>query len=277
MIAMVESGRLGNQIFQYLALKSAAKPNESLLLFGFDHLRTTFDGVEASFIHISSNPMKHLVSLNYSKLKRFTESLPGVGSIIEDSEARPQRDARSRVAIANPSWFQSDLVLGGSYLQLMRVRSEHLRVAQSFLDSNLLLGESTIVVHVRAGDYRSWPSKLNPAILSPRWYQEKVAELQHRIPNLVVVAIGDEFDYTNEVIAEMDNAFVYSGGYANEFALMTLCRFGVLSASSFAYWGAYFAKRKYPQGVYLAPKYWAGHTIGSWYPKHIQADFIDYR
>ena len=105
--------------------------------------------------------------------------------------------------------------------------------------------------------------------------------MQRQTPNLAVVAIGDEIDYTNEVIAEMENAFVYSDGselgYAREFALMTLCGFGVLSASSFAYWGAYFAKRNFPRGVYLAPRFWAGHTSGIWWPEHIKANFIDYR
>ena len=34
MITMVESGRVGNQIFQYLGLRSVAAPGEKIILFG---------------------------------------------------------------------------------------------------------------------------------------------------------------------------------------------------------------------------------------------------
>ena len=132
-------------------------------------------------------------------------------------------------------------------------------------------------MHVRAGDYRTWPSPDYPAILSPAWYRERIAELRALRPDLAVVAIGDEPRYSHEVVDGLDSAFVYPADYASEFALMTICSAGVLSASSFAYWGAWFARRSTPDAPMLGAQFWAGHARHEWYPPHIQADFITYR
>lgn len=277
---MVESGRLGNQVFQYLALRSVAAGGESIVLLGFDHLRTTFDGVDASFVHIASNPLRHLVSLDLAKVSRGAGMLPFIGSVREDGSARPHRDPGSRLALTEPAWFQRGGVLDSPPLQAMRVKPVWTHAARAFLDGHGLHAESTIVVHVRAGDYRSWPSPEFPAILSPQWYRARIAELRAERPDLAVIAIGDDPSYTSEVISGLSDAVVFttsaSTGYAQEFALLTMCGFGVLSASSFAYWGAYFAKRDHPNGRFIGPLYWAGHAHGSWFPEHIAASFIDY-
>ena len=274
---MVESGRLGNQLFQYLALRSVAKSNERIVLFGFDQLKSTFDGLDAHFVHIETNPLKHLVSIDYSRVQRMSAGLPGLGIIREDDKARPARNPASSLAIALPSWFQSDTFLGSLALQSLQVKPHLLESTHRFLTSHGLNGASTAFVQVRAGDYRLWPTPEKPAILPPSWYRDRIAELRLHRPELTIVAIGDEPSYTQEVITGLPDSLIFNSDYAAEFALMTVCSGGVLSASSFAYWGAYFAKRNYPQGAYLAPRFWAGHATGSWWPDHIQASFIDYR
>lgn len=281
MIVMVESGRLGNQIFQYLALRSVASPRERIVLLGFDQLRQTFDGVDASFVHIGSNPLRHLVSLDLSRLARKASHLPFVGTISEDEAAGARRQASARLALAEPAWFQGNGAHATPTSGRLHVRPHWLSIAQAFLDDRELGPHLTAVVHVRAGDYRSWPSAERPAILSPQWYRARIAEIRQAEPGLAVVAIGDDGDYTREVIQGIANAHHFTSdaptAYAQEFALMTSCRFGILSASSFAYWGAYFARRRYPDGTFVGPRYWAGHGEEAWFPPHIEADFIEYR
>ena len=61
-----------------------------------------------------------------------------------------------------------------------------------------------------------------------------------------------------------------------DFVLMTQCKGGILSASSFSWWGAYLAKQKYSGTFFLAPKYWAGHRQKRWYPESMKSSFLDY-
>ena len=50
MIISKGSGRLGNQLFQYAALRTLCEQNEKLvLLLGFDDLQKAFDGINAKY------------------------------------------------------------------------------------------------------------------------------------------------------------------------------------------------------------------------------------
>ena len=133
MIAMVESGRIGNQIFQYAALRAVARPREPLLLLGFDQLRSTFDGVQARFVTIATSPLKHLVSLDYERMARVTAVLPGLGLISEDDAAHARRDTGAAWALARPSWFQSADILRSPALAALSVKPVFASRARAFL------------------------------------------------------------------------------------------------------------------------------------------------
>ena len=277
MIAMVESGRLGNQVFQYAALRSVAMPGETVLLLGFEQLRSTFDGLQARFIPIESNPLRHLASLDYERVSRISDVIPGVGLISEDDSARARRSPSSRWALARPSWFQSSSVLDTPALTRLKVKPAFVGRARTLLSAAGMQPTSTAFVHARAGDYRTWPSPEHPAMLDVLWYRARIDELRELRPELTVAAIGDDPGFTAEVIADVPRATAFRSDEASEFALMTICGAGVLSASSFSYWGAYFAARRDPTAIMLGPEYWVGHATREWYPPHIRADFITYR
>jgi hypothetical protein len=62
----------------------------------------------------------------------------------------------------------------------------------------------------------------------------------------------------------------------NDFYLMTKCQCGILSASSFAWWAGLLSNRKNPDGIFIGPKYWAGHKQGFWFPPKMICDWICY-
>lgn len=275
MLAMVEEGRLGNQLFQYAALRSEARPGERLMLFGFDQLKETFDGVDAQFVHIASNPLKHLVSLDYSRLSRITDRIPGVSSVKENDEAMPIRGG-GRIEIVHPSWFQSPAFLDSPAVSTLKIKDQLATAAKSLLRELNPSGAPCAFIHVRAGDYRTWPSPETPAILPPHWYAEQAAALSARVPGIHFIGVGDEPGYVREVMSSIENSSCAHAGFGEEFALMSQCQHGVLSASSFAYWAAWFAKRHSPAGFFLAPEHWAGHASSHWYPANIASDFLTF-
>jgi hypothetical protein len=275
MIVMVEEGRLGNQVFQYAALRTACRPNERLWLLGFDQLRETFTGIDARFSHIASNPLKHLVTLNYDRVRTLSRFVPMTGMVNESTESMVVRQP-SRVSISQPAWYQTDAYANSEAVRRLRVREDHLERAQAVLEANGLSGARTAFVHVRAGDYRQWPTAEAPAILSPEWYRAQIMRLRESDSTVAVIGIGDEPEYVAEVMSSVPNGFTAREDYATEFALMSLCASGILSASSFAYWGAVFARRTFPNGTYIAPRFWAGHATQSWYPPNIQTNSLSY-
>lgn len=276
MIIMIESGRLGNQVFQYLALRSCARAGEGIQLFGFDQLDSVFTGVQAKFTSIQANPLRHLQSIDSRRLGRLAKLLPATGIISEDSTGNAVVESRGRLMLAAPSWFQNSNILAEPALALMQVRESWLARAHAILAELGLTPELTAFVHVRAGDYRTWPSAEHPAILTPDWYSRQAAQLKESVPDLQFIIIGDEPAYRAEVTRAIPTSVEIESTFETEFALMTICASGILSASTFAFWGAYFAHRERPGSLFIAPEFWAGHRCKTWYPSSLQATFLTY-
>jgi hypothetical protein len=68
MLIFKESGRLGNQIFQYAALRSLCEEKEKLFLLGFNDLKLTFNGIDAKIININNSRLYREICSLYKAL-----------------------------------------------------------------------------------------------------------------------------------------------------------------------------------------------------------------
>ena len=58
---------------------------------------------------------------------------------------------------------------------------------------------------------------------------------------------------------------------------MGLCSHGILSASSFSWWGALYSKNfNKNKNYYIAPKFWVGHRLKKWIPNNFFTNWITY-
>ena len=74
---------------------------------------------------------------------------------------------------------------------------------------------------------------------------------------------------------DIENKVIFSNEIGVDFAVMILCKSGIISNSSFSWWGAYLMKERYQV---FAPKYWMGYKSHKEYPKGIHTEkfsFID--
>lgn len=273
---MVEAGRLGNQIFQYVGLRSVARPRENIVLFGFDGLFATFDGVQARHVPIDNSPLRHLASVHYETVDMWAAKVPGVSMMGEDAVGEPDRPS-TRNSICAPAWFQN-----GSWACMhvppeLTIKAVHRMAARSELTQRSLTPESTAFVHARGGDYRTWPSLGHAAILPVSWYSARVAEVRAHEPELEFVVVGDDPELGSQVADAVGGHHIETGSESIDLALLSSCRAGILSASSFAFWGAHFAQASGSLGPFIAPKFWIGHRTQEWYPPFIEADFLEYR
>jgi hypothetical protein len=92
----------------------------------------------------------------------------------------------------------------------------------------------------------------------------------------VFVVCSDDVEYAQALFARVPDAVVASGSDVDDFAMMTYCGAGILSASSYSWWAAYFASRRHADGRFLAPEFWIGHARGEWFPPGIQSSFLEY-
>lgn len=281
MLWFKQSGRLGNQIFQYSALKTLARDNELLVLLGFDELEKVFDGIEAVTFNSSSSKPERFLARQMYELLQWLVHKKIVAYSVEDAESKEypgilhKKMLLSGIRLVGESYFQCESLFSPQVVSSLKIKGQLQKYADMFIKQHA--GDKPcFFVHVRQGDYQVWPSKENPAVLPLEYYFRCIHQISSEFSNPFFIFTSDDPFYIESNFSEIKNSVVSKNSPSEDFAIMTKCIGGVLSASSFAWWAAYFGKVSYPNGCFLAPKYWVGHSAKTWHPKFIETSFLKY-
>ena len=281
MILFPENGRLGNQLFQYCGLQ-AFLPNQRIIFFGFEDLSSFCIDSYAIFVtrkfFLSSYLFKAFcVSLlllsRFRILSQISEEL-----YAENYKLVVRKGLFSNIYVPVNVFFQHYDVFS-KFTNLPSLKPSLFERAISWLSSNGLDPDSDnlVFVHIRRGDYLSWPSVHSPAALGLTWYLSAIEEFKKSFPDCTFVLMGDDVLYLEDIACLLSGCFVSHNPPPIDFALMTLCRHGILSASSFAWWGAKYASIYYQSdSVFFAPKYWIGHRTQLWDPPFMISTQLTY-
>jgi hypothetical protein len=276
------SGRLGNQLFQYSAARTFMTAEQRLMLVDFDDLAATFTGIDAELR--STRVARDRMRLRVVHRARHLIGSP-LGLIVQDPATHlPMWSVPGSVATVR-GYFQRDHAGHAEHVDALRFRPEVTAAVDAFLGDRLpgRAGAPLAFVHVRRGDYLThavgrkptglgWVEDGTPVALPAAWYRERMAELRDRLPGVRFVLAGDDPVWASQELSGPDT--VTSDLTApSDLALLGRCDAGVLSASSFAWWGAWFARR-HSDGPFLAPLHWLGHAVGEWWPQHVASDHL---
>lgn len=281
MIVHFENGRLGNQLFQYVGFRHYF-PGENLLFFGCDDLRENFRNTDCRFARQSYRRLWQ--PLRIAQILTFLlADMRILSSLTEDSSSGDFTSHRRRglvpfVTVSRNIYFQlSELVESNRSVPEFEFKVSE-QAQEWLLSRNIFWREKKLVfVHVRRGDYLHWPSKEFPAVLSFEWYARSVDRLRADLDNPVFVMMGDDLHYLRDLFTESETLFISDNTAAVDLAIMSLCHSGILSASSFAWWGAFYARRNIREdSVFLAPEYWAGHRAGEFFPPNFHTKWLTY-
>ena len=132
-------------------------------------------------------------------------------------------------------------------------------------------------MHIRRGDYINYPNSEKPAVIPAFWYKKMMKEVRLLTCNPFFIVCTDDVPYAIEIFGDSLDVFISNGEKEDfDFALMSECDGGILSASSFAWWAAYFIHLRNPKALLFAPKYWIGHASNVWNPESIKTPWITY-
>jgi hypothetical protein len=279
MIIFFECGRLGNQLFQYVILKELM-PKQRLVFFGCEDLKKTISKVDATIIGKEIFPIwaLYLIQIFFTKLANFG-IIGSIGESWIDSSYRitTRRGVVPGSFLLRPSFFQNQTAISNIKFNI-NINTEHLDVARAWLSFKKIPSkyEGLVFLHIRRGDYLSWPSLDFPAVLSREWYVRAINKIREKIECPIFLVLTDDRLYAEDIFGDESDIFISNNDQSIDFALMSLCSHGILSASSFAWWGASLSRHNKLNGVYLAPKYWAGHREKKWYPQDFVSSWITY-
>lgn len=187
-IFFFEFGRLGNQLFQYVGLRQCF-PAHRLIFFGLDDLHTVVENVDAIF-----NPKASIPQWLFNRVLRPVISsmsrLHIIGVIQERRRNCSSYSVHSRcgllwgIYILNPSFFQHESIvkpLG----ERLSIRRELIEKAESWLRLNFVRNDrqNLVFVHIRRGDYLSWPNRTSPPVLSLAFYHRAMAQMKTKVTN----------------------------------------------------------------------------------------------
>jgi len=280
-ILFFEHGRLGNQLFQYCGIKHSF-PEHKLVFFGCEDLQRHLESVDARFI--PKNTLSRWFP--FGLLRRvvfFLVAARLLGRITEERDGEVFKLAVRRglfwnTYVPQSTFFQHRDVVDQIHT-VPSLKLDLFKVALDWLSKKGIDPDSCspVFVHIRRGDYLNWPSREFPAVLDLAWYERAMMAMQEKNKNAVFILMSDDQFYLRDVFKESDRLVISDNPQEIDMALMSLCHSGILSASSFAWWGAFYARSN--QKVYatfLAPQYWGGHRAKKWYPTNFRTNWITY-
>ena len=122
--------------------------------------------------------------------------------------------------------------------------------------SNIPKKFEKVFVHIRRGDYLHLSVEGELGIDLPKSYFEKAINIiEKNIDTPFFIFLSDDISYVEWCFKEIEPKIISKNSMEVDLAIMTLCEAGIISNSSYSWWGAYLMNTK---KKIIAPKYWYG-------------------
>jgi len=283
MIIFFANGRLGNQIFQFAFLSTIAKDREKVITFFMDELLEVFEVSNKNFVNITikNKFLKYLIRKMIPLLSKLASLLSDIRiiSFIEQKRDNINKFPLPEIKIkkgvipikfVHSDFFQSEKLFNKHILNTLKIKDEYVKKAESILEE-IPKYYSKVFIHVRRGDYLKEIFYNEKGINLPKKYYLKAIEIiSKEVNNPYFIFLSDDPDYVRDCFEDIKPKYISNNPVGVDFALMTLCEYGVCSNSTFSWWGAYLSKNR---KKIIAPKYWYGWKKKIEYPVGIHPTF----
>lgn len=282
MIIFLADGRLGNQIFQYVFLKTIQQNSQNIIVSGFEDLKEVFEIDDIvnlnkqkrwtrAFLFRICKPILHFlsdkkfissISINYEKiLDKYRR---------EDITYTKEKGFLNFITFVKLGFFQSDKFFDEKIANKLNIKNLYLNKADEVLKT-VPENSNKIFVHMRRGDYKDHTVYGKSILLPLNYFKEQVEWFMNNRENPFFIFLSDEPELIEKEFEFLSNKLIsYNNHYGTDLAIMTKCNSAILSPSSFGWWGSYLMKDR---DVVFAPKYWLGFNSGVEYHSNPTADF----
>jgi len=255
-IVMRSKGRLGNQLFQIYAAQSARRRRETLLAIGFDDFPNIF--FPRRTVHIPSRIFRRKSYLNFLESKARALGVKGVfGYIPAFRDELERRKGFINLSVFEEDWLSESNILnsredrflyeiGGVLADLRNLHARELFGSQN---------QENCFVHVRRGDFLQVPLG-SPMALPVKWFTQMMKDMRETNQNVRFIVVSDDIEFCKRAFARYPNVVFWNGMPEVDLAVMAGCDHGILSPSTFSWWGDRLASLE-STGQFVAPLGWA--------------------
>jgi hypothetical protein len=265
------NGRLGNQIFQYVFLKTIQTNNEKIIVSGFEELKEVFKIDDIINLNTKNRWIRGFLFRVCKPLLYFLADKAIISSVSVNHEKALEKYRRESatfskskgyvdfVTFIKPGYFQSEMFFDKEIVEKLKIKDKYLKEADVFLNS-IPDNANKIFIHIRRDDYKNFIIYGKSTLLPMNYYKEQIKWFLDNRKYCFFIFLSDEtefirkeFDYVKNKLISTDNSF------GTDLTIMTKCNSAILSPSSFGWWGSYLMENR---DVVFAPKYWLGFNAG---------------
>ncbi len=279
MIAIRLQGRLGNQLFQYAFIYSAAKKTKShfyldqylekSLVHQYFQIDTNVVDNISSFL-FNVEGFKNIFNIHLKKyINRLLIHVYNL-KIIQYEFAEDESAVEFKNGTLYIGYFQSLLYMK-SYENLIR---QQLSVKQKFSypfkkQFDELYKDKTIVtIHIRRTDYKML-GHLNlgndDLTLPLSYYHNAIANIKDK--NLHYIFISDDISFIEDNFGGIKPKTISKASEIYDFQHLLNSKICIISNSTFSWWGAWLNSRK--DKIVYCPQYYLGHYLKKQIPQNI--------
>lgn len=285
MILFYGEGRLGNQIFQYQALSSVARPGERIVAAGLEDLENTMQlfGPKLQVVKLG-RLMKRVVKyvINPLILRPLAKTLRLCNYAAEGVfGVAPHTGASGELSLRTGAFKKITFVDGGHYQNSsywnslfptasFKVKDHLASAARDYLDRICGTQCRPVFVHVRRTDYLTHVDYgLDSLALPDRYYRSAIQRVEQHLDGIGIhwVFVTDDPSWVADNFKDIENKSIASFDAEADFAIMAECGAGIVSNSTFSLAAALLLKAP---AIVIAPEHWNGFRVQRWYPPRIR-------
>lgn len=257
-------GGIGNQIFQYV-FGQYLKFKYNTEVWYDDNSYLSTDKLRKRELEALDTEIQYNNSCLFSKYRgvknrifRFAFQLSPKHHFIQEGSTLPQKYIPDHIYFFQGYW--QDI----KYYDWLRnnvhsfcIKSKVVPNELSFLHDKIIKEDNTLSIHIRRGDY-FLPHNVNTyGVCDVEYFEQALSRFHKLQSNLKVYVFTDDPDWV-KCNLKLDDTFTLIPNYPiSQFAyieLMSLCKYHIISNSSFSWWGAVLNEQK--DALVIAPNQW---------------------
>jgi len=274
MIIYLGDGYIGNQIFQYVFLKTIQKHHESIIVSGFRNLKEVFVINDIKNIN-QENRWVGVILRIVRRVLLFLSDQKIISSITINREkilGKYEREAAAfsatdgmlkNITFVKPGFFQSESFFKEETVSKLQIKNKYTSEANRVL-SGVSGDKYKIFIHIRRGDYKTFMVYGKSPLLPIDYYKDQISWFQKNKKDCFFIFLSDDTEFVKEEFEYIKNKLISTKNhFGTDLAIMTQCNGAILSPSSFGWWGSYLMKER---DIVFAPKDWLGFGSGIEFP-----------
>jgi hypothetical protein len=243
MIITKLQGGLGNQLFQWAVTRNLSLKYNTEYFFDLNHIPKSHPGVTSRGVDIDK----------FEKLS--------IKPMIDRFNLPTMVDKFSYYEIPDNSYldgyWQSEKYFKENELIIREELNIPYKLKTNLIDKHPFLKEDTLSIHVRRGDYLHLHN-YHP-VQRVEYYKNAYDLIG--VKNINVVVVSDDIQWCKDNLNFENIHFIENESNISDLYLMSLCKYNIISNSTFSWWGAWLNENSNKKVI--IPSVWFGPTLSS--------------